>query len=161
MHLLVNELCEYQNAWCNDKKLKSFSLEKSETCLAGRCVSLCLTSILNSSYTVSVTSASQPCEAMLNGILMRPSESPRTLLCAFTNVFLYFYVFALSSGKTWKRNKRLEWQTELGIVFFSLLFIYLFSDYVPCLVLLYLLPYNSLRLNSIFKYLKSPFVYSM
>lgn len=147
--------------WWREIKLKLFSLEKSETCLAGRCLSVRLTSILNSSYTVSVTSASQPCEAMLNGILMRSSESPRTLLCAFTNVFLYFYVFALSSGKRWKRNKWLEWQTELGIVFFSLLFIYLFSDYVPCLVFLHLLPYNSVQLNSTFKYLNSPLVYSM
>jgi len=85
--------------WRREIKLKLFILEKGETCLAGRCLSVRLTSILNSSSTLSVTSASQPCEAMLNGIQMRPSESPRTLLCAFTNVSLYFYVFALSSGK--------------------------------------------------------------
>jgi len=76
--------------WRREIQLKLFSLEKGETNLAGRCLSVRLTSILNSSYTVSVTSASQPCEAMLNGIQMRTSESPRTLLCAFTNVFLYF-----------------------------------------------------------------------
>jgi hypothetical protein len=147
--------------WWGEMKLKLFSLERNETCLAGRCLSVRLTSILNSCYTVSVTSASQPCEAMLNGILMRPSESPRTLLCAFTNVFLYFYVFALSSGKKWKRNKWLEWLTELGIVFFSLLFIYLFSYYVHCLLFSHLLPYDSVQLNSIFRYLNSYFLNSM
>jgi len=128
--------------------------------LPGRKVlSVRLTSILNSSYTVSVTSASQPCEAMLNGILMRPSESPCTLLCALQMFSCIFTSLLYLQGEGGRETNDYNGRLSLEL-FLSLLFIYLFSDYVPCLVFLHLLPYNSVQLDSIFKYLNSPFVYS-